>query len=142
MKDTATMPFSGMELGHPIDEEIRKRLRAAEVNQIAFSAAIGRSQSWLSRYIAGEGKASIDDAIRITAVLMGVGGATLTDDERRLLRALRKLPPDDQLDVVAYAEHRGKLVRRTPSIESSAPETGMRPATAHKAPGKRKAARG
>lgn len=118
-----------MESGHPIDATVRAKLRDANVNQIAFAAAIGRSQGWLSRYIGGEGKATIDDVIRIAALLIGVGDQTLSESERRLIRALRKLPEDDVLDVLSYAEHRAKLARHAPLKESSAPAAQSLPAT-------------
>lgn len=126
-----------MELRHPIDEEIRARLRAADLNQVTFSAAIGRSQGWLSRYISGEGKATIDDVVRIAALLIGISGQALSDTERRLMKALRKLEEDDRLDVLSYAEHRAKLARTATSKGSSAPATHTRPATKSTARGRR-----
>lgn len=126
-----------MELRHPIDEEIRARLRAADLNQVMFSAAIGRSQGWLSRYISGEGKATIDDVVRIAALLIGIGEQPLSDTERRLVKAVRKLEEEDRLDVLSYAEHRAKLARRAPLKESSAPARHTPPATGRTARGKR-----
>lgn len=131
------MPCIGMELRHPIDAEVRSRLRDAGINQIAVADAIGRSQGWLSRYIKGEGKATIDDVIRIAALLIGIGEQALSDSERELIRAFRKLEEDDRQDVVAYAKHRETLARHAPSKESSAPAARTTPATARKARGRR-----
>jgi transcriptional regulator with XRE-family HTH domain len=127
-----------MELRHPIDAEIRSRLEKAGVNQVVLAAAIGRSQGWLSRYISGAGKATIDDIVRIAAALIGVGDNALSENERRVVRALRKLKDeDDRLDVLAYAEHRAKLARNARSKESSEPAARTPPVTVRKARGTR-----
>lgn len=127
-----------MDLTHPIDAEVRRRLGAANVNQTELSVAIGRSQGWISRYIDGEGKATIDDVIRIVAALIGGGSPALTETERRLVRALRQIgDPEIQGDVLDYAEHRARVARRAQSKESSAPASGTPPATTRKAHGKR-----
>jgi transcriptional regulator with XRE-family HTH domain len=89
---------------HPIDTEIRERLRTLAPRQIEIAQRIGRSQGWLNKYIHGAGHATIDDVIKIAAILTGVDAPRLTDAERRLLRLWRRLPVDSQQDVVDFVE--------------------------------------
>jgi transcriptional regulator with XRE-family HTH domain len=126
-----------MECTHPIDNEIRANLRAMQPNQPALAEAIGRSQAWLSKYMAGRGHATIDDIVRIAAHLLGVNLPVLTATESRLLTAVQALEEDDQLDVLAYALHRARLAQRGPSRESSAPTEGMPLETKRRVRGKR-----
>jgi hypothetical protein len=114
---------------HPIDTEIRDRLRILAPRQIEIAQRIGRSQGWLNKYIHGAGHATIDDVIKIAAILTGVDAPRLTDDERRLLRLWRRLPGDQQQDVVDFLE---TLARRR---GQSAGRLGRSPrAATHKGP--------
>jgi hypothetical protein len=89
---------------HPIDTEIRERLRKLAPKQIELAQRLGRSQGWLNKYINGAGHATIDDVIRIGAILIGVEALRLTEKEQRLLRAWRRLTADRQQDVVDLVE--------------------------------------
>jgi transcriptional regulator with XRE-family HTH domain len=89
---------------HPIDSEIRERLRKLAPKQIELAQRLGRSQGWLNKYINGAGHATIDDVIRIGAILIGVEALRLTEKEQRLLRAWRRLTADRQQDVVELVE--------------------------------------
>jgi transcriptional regulator with XRE-family HTH domain len=101
-----------MALEHPIDLEIRDRLRQLKPRQIELAKQIGRSPAWVNKYLNGAGHATIDDVIRIIAIVIGVDPARLTDAERRLLRAWRRLPADKQQDVVDWVQTLGKRQRR------------------------------
>lgn len=127
---------------HPIDAEIRAWLKAHVDNQSALSRAIGHSTSWLHKYVNGDGHATIDDLVRLAGLLMGLNLPTLTETERRLLKACSGLDEGDRQDVIAYAEHRARLARRGPSKESSAPAAHTPHAKASKARGTRKASGG
>lgn len=96
---------------HPIDTEIRDRLRVLAPRQIEIAQRIGRSQGWLNKYIHGAGHATIDDVIKIAAILTGVDAPRLTDAERRLLRLWRGLDADDQQDAADYLEMRSRRRR-------------------------------
>jgi transcriptional regulator with XRE-family HTH domain len=89
---------------HPLDTELRARLRALDLKQSELAKRIGRKPAWLNKYIRGLGHATIDDAIRIVSVLIGTG-AQLTEREQRLLRGFRRLKDDaPQLDVLRHLE--------------------------------------
>lgn len=132
------MPVIPMELRHPIDAEIRERLRKSEPNQIELSKRIGRSQGWLNKYMNGGGNATIDDLIRIAAAMIGFEAAPLTGLERRLLKAFRGVRPERHEDAVVVFENiaKGRLLRPQ---ESDAPAAHTPPATSRKSRGKRKA---
>jgi transcriptional regulator with XRE-family HTH domain len=121
-----------MVLQHPIDAEIRARLRTLAPNQIELAKRLGRSQGWVNKYLNGAGHATIDDVIRIGAILIGVDPPRLTDAERRLLRAFRRLPVDRQQDAVDFLEG---YARRHPRSAGRAGRTGR--ASNHKGPGTR-----
>jgi len=97
-----------MALEHPIDVEIRDRLRQLKPRQIELARQIGRSPAWVNKYLNGAGHATIDDVIRIAAIVIGVEPSRLTDAERRLLRAWRRLPTDKQQDVSDWVHTLGK----------------------------------
>src|SRR4029077_3142004 len=84
---------------HPIDAEIRERLRKIAPHQVELAKRLGRSPGWVNKYINGAGHATIDDVIRIAAVLIGVDALHLTETELRLLRGWRRLPVHRQEDV-------------------------------------------
>jgi len=104
---------------NPIDAEIRAWLKRNVQNKSDLAAKVGHSPSWLHKYVNGAGHATIDDLVRIAGLLMGVDLPMLSEIERRLLRAFQALEETDQFDVMAYAEHRGRIARRRPSKESS-----------------------
>jgi len=122
-----------MAISHPIDTEIRDRLRALKVNQQDFARALGRSQGWLNKYLNGVGHATIDDVIRIAALLIGAEALKLTDTERQLLRAWRRLPEDQQQNALDFL--RAFASRQRPRSGGRAGRTG--PTANHKAPGRR-----
>lgn len=126
-----------MDLLHPIDAEIRAWLKGHVENKSELSVSVGRSTSWLHKYINGDGQATIDDLVRLAGVLMGLNLPVLTETEQKLLKAIQLLEEPDQLDVIAYAEHRGRLARRGPSKGSSAPAAQTHPATASTKRGRR-----
>lgn len=115
-----------MDQQHPIDAEIRAWLKSHIDNESQLSVAAGHSTSWLHKYINGQGHATIDDLVRIAALLLGVNLPALSETERRLLEACRGLDEPDLQDVIAYVKHRGRLARNAQSKESSAP-TGRSP---------------
>lgn len=126
-----------MDAVNPVDNEIRAWLKRHVTNESQLSVAVGHSPSWLHKYINGQGHATIDDLIKIAAVLFGVNLPALTETEQKLLKACRSLEESDQHDVLAYAEHRQRLARRAQSKESSEPAEDTPPATARKVRGKR-----
>jgi transcriptional regulator with XRE-family HTH domain len=87
---------------HPIDATIRERLRGLNLKQKDLAAAIGRSPGWVSKYLSGVGHATIDDLIRIVAVVQEF--QVLSEHERRLLKACRRIPADSQDDAVTFFE--------------------------------------
>lgn len=127
----------GRDVQHPIDAEIRTWLKRHVDNESKLSVAVGRSPSWLHKYINGSGHATLDDLVRLAGLLLGLDLPALTETERKLLKASQALGESDQLDVLSYAEHRGRLARREPSKESSAPVADTRRVTTNKGRGKR-----
>ena len=126
-----------MTLEHPIDEEIRARLRAIEgLNQTDFARRTGTNRSWLHKYINGKGHASIDDAIKIVATLLGATAQPLSERDQRLLKVWRGLSEDQQEDAIAMLRSVTKG-RRAPRPESAAPSAQTPPATASRARGTR-----
>lgn len=123
-----------MDLTHPIDALVRQRLHDAEIHQTAFAKAIGRKPSWLNKYMNGAGDATIDDVIRMLALLIGIETEPLTALERRLVKTLRKIHPERQEDAVAIWENAAKGFPRAQSPESDA-QSARRPrktkSTAH-----------
>jgi transcriptional regulator with XRE-family HTH domain len=127
-----------MELRHPIDDEIRARLKALGPNQTAFAKLIGRQQSWLNKYMNGAGHATVDDVIRIAAALIGVAPAALTEPETRLLKAFRALADDDRReDAIVWLSAVARKNRPQPHQESGAQQPHTPPAGARTKHGKR-----
>lgn len=53
-----------------LDARIRRRLRATKPNQPELAKRLGRSQSWVSKYLSeGASLATIDDVVAIAAFL-------------------------------------------------------------------------
>lgn len=126
-----------MELKHPLDAALRERIKAAQPKQADFAKAIGRSAGWLNKYIHGVGNATIDDVVRMVALLIGVETQPLTAMERRVLKAWRQIDPDRQEDAVVVLENVTKGYRRQPSPGSAAPVARTSPAAKHTARGTR-----
>jgi transcriptional regulator with XRE-family HTH domain len=122
-----------MAVQHPVDTEIRERLRKLAPRQVELAKRLGRSQGWVNKYINGAGHATIDDVIRIAAILIGVDAIQLTEAEHRLLRAWRRLPVQRQEDVIDLVEAYAK--RRRP--RSTARAGGTARAPNNKEPGTR-----
>ena len=131
-----------MELTHPIEQEIRRFLREHVANQSEVSTAIGRSSSWLHKFVNGSGNATIDDLVRVAAVLFGLNLPALTEREQTLLRRFRAIDPERQDDVLAVVEAVGKNSRRAMQPESAAPAGRAPPVAARTARGKRRGAEG
>ena len=131
-----------MELSHPLDEAIRARIKAARPNQAEFAAKIGRSAGWLNKYMHGAGNATLDDVVRMLALLNGVEGPALSGTERRLLKAWRAIPLERQEDAIAVLENVARGYRRVPSQESAAPAARTQRQTKNPARESRKAAEG
>jgi len=112
-----------MAVQHPIDLEIRERLRKLAPRQIELAQRIGRSQGWVNKYLNGVGHATIDDIIRIAAIVIGVDPPRLTDAERRLLRAWRLLPADKQQDVVDWVDTMSRRQRRATRSDARSGQT-------------------
>lgn len=129
-----------MEPEHPIDAEIRAWLKKTVPNKTAISLALGHGNSWLHKYVNGDGHATIDDLVRIAGLLIGLNLPVLSDTERRLLKACQALDEQDRSDVVEYAEYRARLARRGPQKESTAPAAHTPQVKASKARGTRKVA--
>lgn len=117
---------------HPLDTALRAHLRADDTHQQELAKRIGRQPAWLNKYIHGSGHATIDDVIRIVAVLVGLDAPQLTQKERQLLRGWRRLPDADaQQDVLLYL---GAVVRRR---RGSSARGEQRPRGAnHRGPGR------
>lgn len=131
------MPFTRMDLRHPIDEEIRARLKAMDLNQVALGEAIGRSQGWVNKFLSGDGHATIDDIVRIAAVVVSMDRPALNDAERRVLRALRAVPQERREDAAFVMETAAKGYRRERRPESDAQADHTPPGKARKARGTR-----
>lgn len=114
-----------MALVHPIDDEVRARLKAAAPHQADFAKAIGRSPAWLNKYMQGVGNATIDDVIRIAALLIGTEmSPALSKPARKLLRALEQLEAEDQEDgaefFAAWVQMRQRRQQQKESPEPAA----------------------
>lgn len=131
-----------MELGHPLDAAVRARLKAARPNQMDFARTIGRSAGWLNKYMHGAGNATLDDVIRMLALLIGVEAQPLSGIERRLLKAWRAIPVDRQEDAVAVLETVAKGYRRAQPQESNEPAVHTGTGKARRVHGKQKVAGG
>ena len=103
------MPKSRPSL-HPIDRAVRAHLRKLDLHQKETALAIGRSPGWVSKFLSGTGHATIDDLIRIGALALGLQG--LSESERRLLKAWRRLPAPSQTDAVKWFEDWVRLARK------------------------------
>lgn len=122
---------------HPIDAAVRAKLRELAPNQPALAATIGRSQGWVNKYMNGDGHATIDDVIRIAAALIGVNVQPLTEVERRLLKAWRRVPDGRREDALVVLETVAKRYQLQQSPESNEPEAHTPRATGRKERGKR-----
>lgn len=136
----STIPLRGMGLTHPIDAEIRAWLKAHVKNKADLSVKVGRSSSWLHKLTEGDGHATIDDLVRMAALLFGMNLPVLTDGEQSLLKSVRGLKEREFDEVLEYARHRARLARHDTSTQSSEPATQTTTSRGHKARGRRKAA--
>jgi transcriptional regulator with XRE-family HTH domain len=107
---------------HPIDAAIRKHLHALRPNQKEIAQRIGRSQGWLNKYLKGAGKATIDDVIRLVAIIvLGVNGPPpLTVGQRRLLRNFAAAPPGVRAAVKQMLAAWARGTHIEPRVESAA----------------------
>jgi transcriptional regulator with XRE-family HTH domain len=125
-----------MAVRHPIDEEIRERLRQLKPRQNDLAKQIGRSPAWVNKYLNGAGHATIDDLIRIIAIVIGVDPSRLTDAERQLLRAWRRIPAEKQQDVVDFVRALGRRRRPRRATQSDARSGQTTRAANSKGPGR------
>ena len=105
----------------PLDRLIRERLGARNLPQKNLAKAIGRSQGWVNKFLNGAGHATIDDLVRLLAYAIGMQG--LSDMERQLLKAWKRLPQGSQADAVEFFEdwvRREIRVARTRRIAADA----------------------
>jgi len=126
-----------MAFSSPLDHSLRERLKAAKPNQAEFSRAIGRSAGWLNKYMHGAGTATIDDAVRIVALLIGVETSPLSELERRVVKALRAIPEERREDAAVVLESVAKTYRHARHPESAAPRPDTQRAIASRARGSR-----
>lgn len=133
--DGYDQPHMGLE--HPLDAALRARLRQAGLNQVDTARAIGRKQSWLNKYMHGAGNATVDDVVRLVALLIGVEAQQLTEPERRLLRAWRQIAMERRDDAVIVLENVAKGYRPPRSQESIGPAARKPAARGRKANGTR-----
>jgi transcriptional regulator with XRE-family HTH domain len=89
-------------LRHPIDTAISEYLRTVPLKQKDLAARIGRSAGWVSKFLSGTGHATIDDLIRIAAVVMEIEG--LSAEEWRLVKACRRIEKADHPRVAKFFE--------------------------------------
>jgi len=109
----------------PIDALLREHLRPRVAHQQNVAKQIGRSQGWLNKYLNGAGKASVDDLIRLIAVVVhGLGAAApVTAAQRRLLKSWDRLSPQGRKAVAAVfaAERQFQRERRARLAEPRDP---------------------
>lgn len=118
-----------MESGHQLDDALRAHLRTTALNQSELARRVGRKQAWLNKYINGQGHATIDDVIRLVAVLIGADVSAISEPETRLLRAFRGLPTDDlREDAISWLQTVKNRARRSPP-QSFEPTEHSPPAT-------------
>jgi transcriptional regulator with XRE-family HTH domain len=115
-----------MELQHPFDAALRARLRSQKdtLHQAKFAKAIGRSPGWLHKYMHGTGSATLDDAIRMAALLIGLEAPQeqLSELERRVVKNLRSIPSEiHRADVARVLEQIAKNYREGQPLESNGP---------------------
>src|SRR5437868_3502552 len=103
-----------MELPRPLDAALRERLKLTSVHQTHLAQAIGRSPSWLNKYMNGSGKATVDDVVRMVALLIGVNLQPLSGVESRVLKALRMVPEERREDAALVMVTAAKGYRRGP----------------------------
>jgi transcriptional regulator with XRE-family HTH domain len=132
----------------PIDARIRAMVRDAKVNQSHLARFLRRSQGWLNKYVSGRGRATIDDVVGMAAyfrVPLGrfIGPLTLpdarerhevvSDIERRLLRAWRRVPPElqpaalDLVELFARSTRRARMLRSPTRSTSPVGRKAKRP---------------
>jgi transcriptional regulator with XRE-family HTH domain len=122
----------------PLDAAFRKRLRQLNPYQKGIADRIGRSQSWLNKYLNGAGKATIDDVIRLVAVVvLGVDGTpSLSAEQRKLLRDWEGLPSEGRRAVKGVLAIWSKR-RREQRSKSSARAEQKNHGTTGRSPGTR-----
>lgn len=121
----------------PIDAMLRIALRNLKPDQKAVAKRIGRSQGWLNKYLDGRGKATIDDVIRLVAVVMLDVDASppLTRDQRKLLRLWAASSPSDRKAAMTVLKR--MLIPREPRSGSTGRGGQNSPKTTGTGPGTR-----
>jgi hypothetical protein len=128
-----------MELTTPLDTALREHLRAVKPHQVEFAQALGRSAGWLNKYMHGAGNATIDDVVRMVALLIGVERLPLTGLERDVVKALRAVPEERREDAAIVMKTAARGYRHGRHPKSTAPTNHIPPATKHTAREKRRA---
>ena len=84
-------------LDQPLEAALREFLRNHKPNQKQLAVRIGRSQGWMNKYLKGQGKATMDDVVRLLAiVVLGVEAPPLPAAKRRLLETWDVLSPSER----------------------------------------------
>ena len=90
---------------HLIDATFRKYLRDLNPNQKALAERIGRSPSWVNKYLNGAGKATIDDVLRLVAIalLEFEPPPRLTPEQHTLVQRFASMPAASRKAVLRFA---------------------------------------
>lgn len=120
---------TAMDLANPLDNELRERLKRSPLKQTDVAKAIGRRQPWLNRWMHGSGHATVDDVVRILALLIGIERPPISDVERRVLKALQSVPEDVREDVASVMEAVAKGYPRATLPGSTLRNVDTTPAT-------------
>ncbi len=125
-------------LGHPLDAALRAFLRAYKPNQKQLAKRIGRSQGWMNKYLQGRGKATLDDVVRLLAIVaLGVEAAPLSAAKRRLLEGWDQCSPSERRQLKTFLAVVLKDHDAPPS-QSAAPSPQKNHGTSGKASGRRR----
>jgi hypothetical protein len=122
---------------NPLDAAFRAFLKSFEPNEPQIAKQVGRSQSWLHKYLRGKGKATIDDVVQLVAVIVhaGASAASVTASQRELLKMWHELTPENRNAVKKFVEHLNarQRERRTkpggPSPQNNRGTSGKSPGT-------------
>ena len=125
-------------VSHPIDAVVRKYLRDLKPNQQELARRLRRSQGWVNKYLNGAGKATIDDVLRLVAILVlrMEQPPSLTPEQRRLLQDFAALSPAGRKTVKKFLAllRDGQAALRTKSPARSEQKNA---GTSARAPGTR-----
>jgi transcriptional regulator with XRE-family HTH domain len=119
-------------LDQPLDAALRAFLRNYKPNQKQLAERIGHSQGWMNKYLKGQGKATMDDVVRLLAiVVLGVEAPPLPAAKRRLLETWDVLSASERRQLKVWLA----LLRRNRDARSSK-STAPSPQKNHETSGK------